>query len=127
MGEEDASRPDYTASADDNVLVQGIAGDNDALGYFGYAYYVENPDKLKLVAVDGGEGCVLPTRESILDGTYTPLSRPLFVYVRKDALEQPEVVEFMRFYLTEGRPLVAEVGYVEAPESVYQEGLALIP
>jgi len=127
VGEEDASRPDYTASADDNVLVQGIAGDEDALGYFGYAYYVENSDKLKLVAVDGGEGCVLPARESILDGTYTPLSRPLFVYVRKDALEQPEVAEFMRFYLTEGRPLVAEVGYVEAPESAYQEGLALIP
>jgi phosphate transport system substrate-binding protein len=127
VGEEDASRPDYTASADDNVLVQGIAGDEDALGYFGYAYYVENTDKLKLVAVDGGEGCVAPSRETILDGTYSPLSRPLFVYVRKDALEQPEVAEFMRFYLTEGRPLVSEVGYVEAPESAYQEGLALIP
>jgi len=127
VGEEDASRPDYTASADDNVLVQGIAGDEDALGYFGYAYYVENTDKLKLVAVDGGEGCVLPTRESVLDGTYKPLSRPLFVYVRQDALDQPEVAEFMRFYLTEGRPLVAEVGYVEAPESAYQEGLTLIP
>jgi phosphate transport system substrate-binding protein len=127
VGEEDASRPDYTASADDNVLVQGIAGDEDALGYFGYAYYVENPDRLKLVAVDGGEGCVAPSRETILDGTYSPLSRPLFVYVRTDALEQPEVAEFMRFYLTEGRPLVAEVGYVEAPESAYQEGLVLIP
>jgi phosphate transport system substrate-binding protein len=127
VGEEDASRPDYTASADDNVLVQGIAGDEDALGYFGYAYYVENTDKLKLVAVDSGEGCVAPSRETILDGTYSPLSRPLFVYVRKDALEQPEVAEFMRFYLTEGQPLVSEVGYVEAPESAYQEGLALIP
>lgn len=127
VGEEDASRPDYTASADDNVLVQGIAGDEDALGYFGYAYYVENSAKLKLVAVDGGQGCVAPSRETILDGTYSPLSRPLFVYVRKDALEQPEVAEFMHFYLTEGRPLVAEVGYVEAPEATYQEGLALIP
>jgi phosphate transport system substrate-binding protein len=127
VGEEGASRPDYTASADDNVLVQGIAGDEDALGYFGYAYYVENTDKLKLVAVDGGEGCVLPARESVLDGTYKPLSRPLFVYVRSDALERPEVAEFMRFYLTEGRPLVAEVGYVEAPESAYEEGLDLIP
>ena len=127
VGEEDASRPDYTASADDNVLVQGIAGDEDALGYFGYAYYVENTDRLKLVAVDGGQGCVLPTEETIEGGEYCPLSRPLFVYVRKDALEQPEVAEFMRFYLTEGRPLVAEVGYVEAPESAYQEGLALIP
>jgi phosphate transport system substrate-binding protein len=127
VGEEDASRPDYTASADDNVLVQGIAGDEEALGYFGYAYYVENTDKLKLVAVDGGDGCVLPTEETIESGEYSPLSRPLFVYVRKDALEQPEVAEFMRFYLTEGRPLVAEVGYVQAPESAYEEGLALIP
>jgi phosphate transport system substrate-binding protein len=88
---------------------------------------VENPDKLKLVAVDGGQGCVAPSRETILDGTYSPLSRPLFVYVRKDALERPEVAEFVRFYLTEGRPLVSEVGYVEAPESTYQEGLTLIP
>jgi phosphate transport system substrate-binding protein len=70
---------------------------------------------------------VAPSRETILDGTYSPLSRPLFVYVRKDALEQPEVAEFMHFYLTEGRPLVEEVGYVEAPEAAYQEGLALIP
>ncbi|MGQ9572771.1 MAG: PstS family phosphate ABC transporter substrate-binding protein [Dehalococcoidia bacterium] len=127
VGEEDASRPDYTASADDNVLVQGIAGDEDALGYFGYAYYAENTDKLKLVAVDGGEGCILPSRESIVDGSYKPLSRPLFVYVRKDALQRPEMAEFMRFYLTEGVSLVAEVGYVEAPQSAYEEGLARIP
>ncbi len=127
VGEEGVSRPDYTASADDNVLVQGIAGDRDALGYFGYAYYVENTDKLKLVAVDGGEGCVQPSRETVLDGSYSPLSRPLFVYVRKDALERPEVAEFMRFYLTEGRALVSEVGYVEAPASVYEGGLAAIP
>ena len=127
VGEEGASRPDYTASEDDNVLVQGIAGDEDALGYFGYAYYAENTDKLKLVAVDGGDGCTEPSRETILDGTYSPLSRPLFVYVRKDALERPEVAEFMRFYLTEGAALAAEVGYVEAPEEAYEEGLALIP
>lgn len=127
VGEEDASRPDYTASADDNVLVQGIAGDADALGYFGFAYYEQNTDKLKLVAVDGGDGCVAPSRETILDGSYTPLSRPLFVYVRDDALQRPEVSEFMRFYLTEGRPLVAEVGYVEVPEEEYQAGLVKIP
>jgi phosphate transport system substrate-binding protein len=128
VGEEGASRPDYTASEDDNVLVQGIADDEDALGYFGYAYYVENTDKLKLVAVDGGEGCIAPSRETILDGTYSPLSRPIFVYVRKDLLEErPEVAEFMRFYLTEGPALVQEVGYVEAPDGVYEEGLALIP
>lgn len=127
VGEEGSSRPDYTASADDNVLVQGIAGDEDALGYFGFAFYFENTDILKLVAVDGGEGCVAPSRETILDGSYAPLSRPLFVYVRQDALEQPEVAEFMRFYLTEGPALAAEVGYVEAPDEVYQEGLAKIP
>jgi len=127
VGEEDASRPDYTASADDNVLVQGIAGDSEALGYFGYAYYEENTDKLKLVAVDGGSGCVAPSRETILDGSYSPLSRPLFVYVRKDALERPEVAEFMRFYLTNGRQLVEEVGYVEVPDSAYEEGLSNIP
>ena len=127
VGEEDASRPDYTASADDNVLVQGISGDTEALGYFGYAYYVENKDRLKLVAVDGGDGCVAPSGETVESGEYSPLSRPLFVYVRKDALERPEVAEFVRFYLTEGRALVAEVGYVEAPDSVYQEGLAQIP
>ena len=123
-GRAKSSRADYAASADDNVLVQGIAGDKGALGYFGLAYYEENQDKLNLVAVDGGAGCVLPSRETVTDGTYKPLSRPLYVYVRKDALERPEVRAFLRFYLTEGRKLVAEVGYVEAPDSVYADGLA---
>lgn len=127
VGEEDASRADYQASEDDNVLVQGVAGDENALGYFGFAYYEQNADKLKLVAVDGGEGCVAPSRETIFSGEYSPLSRPLFVYVRADALERPEVADFMRFYLTEGRALVQEVGYVEAPDEVYEEGLAKIP
>jgi phosphate transport system substrate-binding protein len=124
VGAEGLSRPDYTASADDNVLVQGIAGDQNSLGYFGYAYYVENQDKLKIVAIDGGEGCVAPSVETVRSGEYSPLSRPLFVYVRKDALEQPEVAAFMRYYLTEGRALATEVGYVEAPDAVYEEGLA---
>ncbi len=127
VGKEGASRPDYAASEDDNVLVQGVSGDVDALGYFGFAYYEENADKLKLVAVDGGDGCVLPSRETILDGTYKPLARPLYVYVRADALQRPEVAAFMRFYLTDGRALVDEVGYVEAPDSAYQQGLAKIP
>jgi phosphate transport system substrate-binding protein len=126
-GEEGSSRADYTASEDDNVLVQGIAGDDTALGYFGFAYYENNQDKLKLLDVDDGAGCVTPSRESILDGTYSPLSRPLFVYVAKDALARPEVAEFMRFFLTDGVPLVSEVGYVEATNDVYQEGLILIP
>jgi phosphate transport system substrate-binding protein len=127
VGKADASRPDYSASEDDNVLVQGISGDPGALGYFGFAYYEENADKLKLVAVDGGAGCVLPSRDTILNGTYKPLSRPLFVYVRADALKRPEVAEFMRFYLTKGKALVGEVGYVEVADSVYQQGLAKIP
>ncbi len=127
VGKEDASRPDYTASADDNVLVQGISGDDDALGYFGFAFFEQNADRLKLVAVDGGDGCVAPSRETILDGTYAPLSRPLFVYVRQDALERPEVADFMRFYLTEGPALAREVGFVEAPDEVYQQGLEKIP
>ena len=127
VGEEDASRPDYTASADDNVLVLGIAGDRAALGYFGFAFFDQNAERLRLVAVDGGAGCVAPSRETIADGSYAPLSRPLFVYVRQDALERPEVASFMRFYLTEAPALAVEVGYVEAPAAVYEAGLAKIP
>ena len=128
-GEAKKSRADYTASADDNVLVKGIEGDDDSLGYFGFAYYYENKDKLNLVAVDAGKGagCVLPSHDTILDNTYSPLSRPLFVYVRNDALQRPEVAAFLRYYLTEGPPLISEVGYVPAPDSVYQDDLAKIP
>ncbi len=123
-GKEDASRSDYQASEDDNVLVQGIAGDRNALGYFGFAYYEENADKLKLLAVDGGGGCVKPSRETISDGTYKPLSRPLLLYVRKDALQRPEVRELIRFYLIAAPELATEVGYVPAPERTYEDGLA---
>jgi len=123
VGEEKASRSDYTASADDNILVQAIAGEKNALGYFGYAYYVENPGKLKLVAIDGGKGPVLPSEQTINDGTYNPLSRPLFIYVNKESLKRPEVKEFVKYYLTEGKELVSQVGYVKMPESVYEEGL----
>jgi phosphate transport system substrate-binding protein len=126
-GKEKASRADYTASEDDNSLVQGIAGDKQALGYFGFAYYEENTDKLKLLGVDSGGGCLKPSRQTILDKTYKPLSRPLFVYVRKDALARPEVRGFMRFYLENGKNLVDEVGYIEVPDSVYQDGLKKIP
>ncbi|NWF77977.1 MAG: PstS family phosphate ABC transporter substrate-binding protein [Chloroflexi bacterium] len=125
-GKEDASRPDYTASEDDNVLVQGIAGDRNALGYFGYAYYVENKDKLKLVAIDSGSGPVLPSEQTINDGTYKPLSRLIFIYANKAALTRPEVKEFVRFYMTEGPKLVSEVGYVQLPARFYTENLAKI-
>ena len=125
-GEAGLSRADYTASEDDNVLVQGIGGDRNALGYFGYAYYAENEDKLKLVAVDSGEGCVLPSVETIADGAYSPLSRPLFIYVSKTSLERPEVREFVRFYMEHGAELTAEVGYVPLSAQEYQDNLELV-
>ena len=125
-GEEDASRPDYTQSADDNVLVQGIAGDRNSLGYFGYAYYIENKDKLKLVAVDGGSGCIEPSDSTINDGSYAPLSRPMFIYVKKASLERPEVKAFIEFYLENAPALAAEVGYVALPQADYDAGLAQI-
>ncbi len=126
VGKAKSSRADFTASEDDNVLVQGIAGDRNALGYFGYAYYVENQDKLKLVAIDSGKGPVLPSKQTIDDATYTPLSRPLFIYPNKVALTRPEVKEFIRFYMTEGQALVSEVGYIPMQPSVYNLNLTKI-
>jgi phosphate transport system substrate-binding protein len=120
VGKEDASRSDYQASEDDNALVRGIAGDPDALGYFGYAYYQENQDKLKLVAIDAGNGPVQPTPETIQKGTYQPLSRPLFIYVRSAAAERPEVQQFVEFYLLNVGKLAPEVGYVPLSDAVYQ-------
>ncbi|RJQ40385.1 MAG: PstS family phosphate ABC transporter substrate-binding protein [Dehalococcoidia bacterium] len=127
VGKAQSSRPDFTASEDDNVLVRGIAGDLNSLGYFGYAYYVENTDKLKLVAIDPGSGPVLPSEQTINDGTYAPLSRPIFIYINKSAIARPEVKEFVRFYMTEGPALVSEVGYIQLPARFYTENLAKIP
>jgi phosphate transport system substrate-binding protein len=121
MGEEDASRSDYSASEDDNVLVQGIAGDPNALGYFGYAYYAQNRDKLKAVAVDAGQGCVEPTPQSIESGQYKPLSHPLFIYVKQSALQRPEVREFVDFYLQSAPELVPQVGYIPLEQVRYQQ------
>jgi phosphate transport system permease protein len=115
MGEERASRTDFTASEDDNVLVQGVEGDRNALGYFGYAYYHENQGRLRAVAIDNGQGCVLPTPETVASGEYAPLARPVFIYVRRDALQRPEVAEFVRFYNEHAPELAREVGYVAAP------------
>ena len=114
-GEEGASRSDYTQSEDDNALVQGISGDRNALGYFGYAYYAQNKDRLKAVQIDGGQGCVDPTEQTIADGSYKPLSRPLFVYVSKEALKRPEVNAFFKFYLDNVSKLVGDVGYIPLP------------
>ena len=126
MGETGASRPDFQASEDDNILVQGVAGDEFALGYFGYAYYAENADRLKLIAVDGGGGCVPPSDETIEDGTYAPLSRPLFVYVRHSALERAVVREYVEFMLEEASMLVPATGYHALSAEEYADGLAQI-
>ena len=123
-GKAQVSRADYTASADDNVLVQGIAGDRGSLGYFGYAYYQENKESLKVVAVDGGDGCVTPEPSTIEDGSYKPLSRPLFIYVNAESLEKPEVKAFVTFYMDHGYQLTEEEGYVPVERSVYEANKA---
>lgn len=123
VGKSGSSRGDFTASEDDNVLVQGISGDKDALGFFGLAYYEENVDKLKLVGVDNGLGAILPTRETVKSGTYSPLSRPVFIYVSSAAASRPEVVAFVNFYLNNAATLVPDVGYVALPEADYKKGI----
>jgi phosphate transport system substrate-binding protein len=123
-GETGASRPDYTASEDDNVLVQGVEGDRQSLGYFGYAYVEENQGRVKKVAVDGGSGCVVPSPETVTSGQYTPLSRPLFIYLSRQALARPEVQAFVRFYLEHAPELVPQVGYVPLDAAAYQAELA---
>jgi len=116
-GEEGASRGDYTASEDDNTLVQGVSQDQGGLGYFGYAYYEQNKDKLKLVEIDGGKGCVAPSPQTIADGTYAPLSRPLFIYVKKEAAARPEVKALVEFALAaDNKELITESGYVPIPD-----------
>ena len=121
VGESGSSRGDFTASEDDNILVQGVAGDKYGLGFFGLAYFEENKDKLKMVAVDGGNGCVKPSVETVSNGTYTPLSRPLFIYVNSSSLQNPMVVDFINFYLDEASDLLDDVGYVPLPEAEYKK------
>ena len=118
-GKSKASRSDYSASEDDNTLVQGVENNKGGLGYFGFAYYSAHKDKLTAVAIDGGKGPVEPTIANVLNGTYQPLSRPLFIYVKLSAASRPEVQEFVRFSLTKGAPLVQEVGYIPLPASAY--------
>ena len=123
VGESGASRGDYTASEDDNVLVQGIKGDKNAIGFFGYAYFAENRESLKLVGVDSGTGTVLPDPETISNGTYTPLSRPVFVYVSEVAAKRPEVDAFINFYLENAPNIVQDVGYVPLPKEEYTKAI----
>ena len=124
-GDEGVSRADYVASEDDNVLVMGISGDKNSLGYFGYSYYIENKDKLKIVKIDGGVGCVEPTMDTIADGSYSPLSRPVFIYLNNDEYNSnPELQAFIKFYLTEGSQYVSEVGYVPIGDDNYLKELS---
>ena len=124
-GESQASRGDFTPSEDDNVLVQGITTDENALGYFGFAYYIENQDKLKVVPIDdgnedNGKGAIAPSLQTVGNGTYQPLARPILIYVSKTGADWPEVQAFVEFYLTQGRPLVEEVGYIRLPDKAYE-------
>lgn len=116
VGEAGKGRSDYTKSEDDNVLVEGVASEPGGLGYFGYAYYLANRDKLKPVAIDSGYGCVQPSPETVADTSYQPLSRPVFIYAKKSAATRPEVKAFTNFYLSpENAKLVVQVGYVPLP------------
>lgn len=126
VGESGESRPDFTASEDDNVLIQGIAGDKNSLGYFGFAYYAENSEILKIVPIDSGSGPVTPSDQTINSGEYTPLSRPLFIYVNIASLERLEVANFLRFYMENAEQLVAEVGYTPMPISIYEQNILIL-
>jgi len=129
-GEAKVAREDVTASEDDNVLVQGVAGDKYAMSYFGFAYYEENQDKLKAVAVkvDDASPAVLPSLETIGDFSYKPLSRFIYMYPLKSALERPEVQEFVKYYMSEeGSALAGEVGYVPLDAATREKNLALLP
>jgi len=122
-GKEKASRGDYTASEDDNVLVQGVSRDVNAIGYFGMAYYAENKDKLRAVPIvnKGTSKAVLPSLETVMDGTYQPLARPIFIYVSDKAMQRAEVREFIDFYLTHAPKLTKEVGYVPLAPAHYAQ------
>ena len=123
-GKAKASRGDYTASEDDNTLVQGVENNKNAIGYFGFAYYVAHKDKMRAVPIVNPQGKeVGPSVEAVNDGSYNPLSRPLFIYVRDTAAKRAEVAEFIKFFLTDGANLAKEVGYVPLPASAYQLAL----
>lgn len=119
VGKAKSSRGDFTASEDDNVLVQGVARDIYALGFFGFAYYIENKNKVNAVAVDAGQGGVIPSAETVADGSYQPLSRPIFIYVNAKSTEKPEITEFVNFYIRNAPALVSEVKYFPLPTEVY--------
>jgi len=119
MGKSKSSRGDYTASEDDNTLVQGVENNKNAIGYFGFAYYAAHKDKMRAVPIDGGKGPVEPSLANVTNGTYNPLSRPLFIYVKESSMNRPEVRQFVQFMMTKGGALVSEVGYLPLPKSAY--------
>jgi phosphate transport system substrate-binding protein len=121
VGKSGSSRGDFTASEDDHVLVQGIAGDKYALGFFGLAYYTENADKLTLIGVHNGTEVVKPTLETVSNGSYKPLSRPLFIYVNSTSVKSPEVVDFVNFFLNNAAELSEDVGYIPLPTELYSK------
>jgi phosphate transport system substrate-binding protein len=124
VGKSKSSRGDFTASEDDNVLVQGVSRDVNGLGYFGFAYYVENKDKLKAVPIVNDKGqAVAPSMEAVEKGSYAPLSRPIFIYVNAKSLGKPEVREFVEYYMKNGSKLAQEVKYVPLPEEAYKTAL----
>ena len=125
-GEEGASRSDYTASEDDNVTVQAVAGDPGALGYLGFTYFEENMDSLKAVEIDGGDGCVAPSVEAARDGTYVPLSRPLFIYVKNESLARPEVYGFVEFFLTNSVQIAEDYLFIPVPEEQLTSNLSTL-
>lgn len=123
VGKAKSSRGDFTASEDDNVLVQGVASDIYALGFFGFAYYIENRNKINAVAIDSGEGGVLPSAATVENTSYKPLSRPIFIYVNAKSTEKPEVHEFVNFYMNNAPELVTEVKYFPLSKEVYNLNL----
>ena len=124
VGKAKSSRGDYTASEDDNVLVKGVISNSDAIGYFGFAYYFSNKDKLKALEIDSGSGCVAPSFENVLKGSYRPLSRPLFIYVSAKDAKTPEVARFVEFMMANAPNLIKEVNYLPLPDNAYKTGLA---
>lgn len=128
VGKSGASRGDYVASEDDNVLVQAIANNPNALGFFGLAYYQQNKDRLKPLAIDdeksgNGDGPIFPSAETVINGTYQPLARPIFIYVNRKMADRPDIQSFVEFYLQNARDLVTEVGYTPLPDTAYQLAL----
>ncbi len=125
-GEEGSSRSDYNATEDDNVTVQGVSGDKGALGYFGLSYYEANKDKLNVLAVNGGDGCVSPSTTTVQNGDYSPLSRPLFVYPSDALLNRPEGLAFVKFYVKNSENIALETLFVPLTEAQLQTSLAAV-